>query len=120
MVVVDDEVHIRESLSQYLSDVAHYRTITFAEGIETLEWLKNHTCDLLIIDIKMPGINGIDTIKEIKKFKSGQKIMIFTGSRFQNIPEISQELDIPEEYIVIKPLSTMEIFLDRVDKILKN
>ena len=67
----------------------------------------------------MPGLNGIDTILEIKKKYPQQKIIIFTGSRFQNIPEISENLNIPEDYFIVKPLPTMEIFLDKVDKILK-
>ena len=119
LIIIDDEIHIRESLSQYLTDIGGFRTISFADGNEALDWMKNHTCDICIVDIKMPGISGIGTILEIKKMHPDQKIIIFTGSRFQNIPEISKNLKIPEEYIVVKPLPTMEIFLDKVKKLLE-
>ena len=119
LAIVDDEIHIRESLSQYLSQIGHFRTKTFADGNEVITWLKDHSCDVCIVDIKMPGINGIDTIKEIKKFQPNQKFIIFTGSRFQDISGISEELEIPEDFIIVKPLPTMEIFLDRVGKMLE-
>ena len=119
ITIVDDEIHIRESLSQYLSEIGHYHTKTFADGNEVINWLKKNTCDICIIDIKMPGINGIDTILEIKKIHPQQKFIIFTGSRFQDISGISESLGIPEDFIIVKPLPTMEIFLDRVGKIMQ-
>ncbi|MBN1521081.1 MAG: response regulator [Candidatus Aureabacteria bacterium] len=118
LIIIDDEIHVRESLSQFLREIGHYRTITFAEGNEALDWLKTHKCALCIVDIKMPGLNGIETILEIRKMHPQQKFIIFTGSRFQNIPDISEKVGIPEEFFVVKPLSTMEIFLDKISKLL--
>ena len=119
IAIVDDEKHIRESLAEYFSTFGDYETIVFSDGNEVIEWLKTNVCDVCIIDIKMPGINGIETIEEIKKLQPKQKIIIFTGSRFQDISSISTQLDIPEEYIIVKPLHTMEIFLDKIKKILE-
>ena len=119
IAIIDDEQHIRKSLGQYLSDMGHYQTLAFAEGQEAIDWFMENSCDVSIVDIKMPGISGIETIEEIRKIHPDQKFIIFTGSRFQDIPSIAKKLNIEEEYIIVKPLPTMEIFLDKLEKILQ-
>ncbi|MCK5708536.1 MAG: response regulator [Candidatus Aureabacteria bacterium] len=120
ITIIDDEKHIRESLSQYLTDIGHYRTKIFKDGREAIDWFIKNSSDVCIVDIKMPGINGFETIEEIRKKHPDQNFIIFTGSRFQDIPLMSQKFNIPIEYIIVKPLPTMEIFLDKVAKILDN
>jgi DNA-binding NtrC family response regulator len=119
IIVIDDEKHVRESLSQYLSDIGKYRTRNFPSGEDALIWLENNECDLCIVDIKMPGLSGLDTILEVRKLKPSMKFIIFTGSRLQNFEELSKKVGVQQDFIIVKPLSNMDIFLDKVDKIFK-
>jgi len=120
IAIIDDEPHIRNSLAQYLSEIGGYETIAFESGTEAIQWFEKNTTDLCIVDIKMPGIDGMETITHLKKLRPELKYIIFTGSRFQNLTEIAVKFQIPEEFIIVKPLSAMEIFLDKINKILQN
>jgi DNA-binding NtrC family response regulator len=119
IIVIDDEKHVRESLSQYLSDIGKYRAKSFSSGEDALIWLEKNECDLCIVDIKMPGLSGLDTILEIRKLKPSMRFIIFTGSRLQNFEELSKKVGVIQDFIIVKPLSNMDIFLDKVDKIFR-
>jgi two-component system, response regulator, stage 0 sporulation protein F len=75
LLLVDDEEHIRllfkEELEEegYLIDVA-------ANGLEALGKLKGGRFDLVVLDIKMPGMDGIQTLNEIKKINKDQRVIL--------------------------------------------
>lgn len=78
LLLVDDETDIREILSIYLAD-AGYAVQTAANGVEALEQFRRLRPPLVITDIKMPGIDGIDLLREIKKEESGTEVIMITG-----------------------------------------
>ena len=66
ILIVDDEEHIVE-LIKFNLDANGYRTITASNGLEALELAKNEKPDLILLDIMLPGLNGNDVCKEIRK-----------------------------------------------------
>lgn len=48
-------------------------------GHEALEFLKDHDMDVVVLDVKMPGMDGIETLKEIKKRYPGVEVVMLTG-----------------------------------------
>ncbi len=86
ILVCDDEEGIRESFKLVLSDLYQLR---FAiNGIEAMESLKNFTPDLMLLDIKMPKLHGMEILKQIKKIRPSLPIIIVTG--YQSV-EMAQE-----------------------------
>ncbi len=70
VMVVDDEEGIRESLSGIFEDEG-YSVLTASSGEEALNILKEQSPDLMLLDVWLPGIDGIETLKEIKNLKAG-------------------------------------------------
>lgn len=77
ILVVDDEAGPRESLRMILKPI--YNVFTAASGKEALEIIQKENIDLVTLDLNMPGISGIEVLKEIKKIKSDIEVIIVTG-----------------------------------------
>ena len=78
VLVVDDEASIRELLSKTLS-MAEYDVDTAPDGRAAVERLRLGHYDLLIADLKMPGLDGLSLIREAKRLKSDLPVIIITG-----------------------------------------
>jgi two-component system nitrogen regulation response regulator NtrX len=66
LLIVDDEPFILQSLSGILSDEG-FEVSTASNGYEALKRIEEDSPDLVLLDIWMPGLDGIETLKEIKK-----------------------------------------------------
>ncbi len=78
ILVVDDEAGIRELLSKTLA-LAEYDVDAAAGGQEALERLRADRYDLVITDLKMPGVDGLTLIREARRFLPQLPIIIITG-----------------------------------------
>jgi response regulator RpfG family c-di-GMP phosphodiesterase len=78
ILIVDDETSICEILGQYLRKKGYVVT-TAQSGEQAIGFLNNHTVDLVVTDIKMPGMTGVDLLKEINEGMSGIPVLITTG-----------------------------------------
>ncbi len=80
ILIIDDDIGIRESLSLVLGD-AGYQVDTVESGEQGIETVRNNNYDLIFLDIKMAGMNGIETLREIRKM--GKKIPVYIITAFQ-------------------------------------
>ena len=78
VLVVDDESSIRDLLSKTLA-LAEYEVDTSPDGRSALERLRLGNYDLLIADLKMPGMDGLTLIREAKRLKEDLPVIIITG-----------------------------------------
>ncbi|HOV89288.1 MAG TPA: response regulator [Syntrophorhabdaceae bacterium] len=75
ILVVDDEENIRILFKEELEEEGY--TIELASnGYEAIEKIKQSPFDLVVLDIKMPGIDGIQTLNEIKKINKDQHVIL--------------------------------------------
>jgi DNA-binding NtrC family response regulator len=77
ILIVDDEVGPRESLRMILKPI--YEIYTAANGDEALQVLSKEHIDLVTLDLRMPGLSGIDVLREIKKIKADVEVIVITG-----------------------------------------
>ena len=78
-MIVDDHKMMREGIRQLLELDGDIQVIAEAkDGLECMELLSEKEPDVLLLDINMPNMNGIDTLKEIKKKKYGFKVLMLT------------------------------------------
>jgi excisionase family DNA binding protein len=78
VLVVDDEVAIRDMLSKALG-LADYEVEAAADGRAAIERLRVGSYDLLITDLKMPGIDGLTVIREAQRLRPDLPVIIITG-----------------------------------------
>ncbi len=78
VLLVDDEEDFLSSLSQRLS-LRGLNVLTASSGLEALEILAKKPVDVVVLDVKMPGLDGIQTLKAIKKNFSSAKVIMLTG-----------------------------------------
>ncbi len=80
ILVIDDDTGIRETLFLVLDD-AGYQVDTVESGEEGIQKVKRSNYDLIFLDIKMAGMDGIETLQEIRKM--GKKIPVYIITAFQ-------------------------------------
>jgi two-component system nitrogen regulation response regulator NtrX len=78
ILIVDDETTISQSLSGILSDEG-YETLTASNGYEALQLIETEVPDLVLLDIWMPGMDGIETLQEIKRSNPFLQVIIISG-----------------------------------------
>jgi excisionase family DNA binding protein len=78
ILVVDDEASIRDLLAKTLA-LAEYDVDTAPDGRSALERLRLYPYDLLMADLKMPGLDGLAVIREAKRLKTDLPVIIITG-----------------------------------------
>ena len=78
ILIVDDDVNLCTLLSDELSDVG-YDTyfLSSAEGVQ--EYIKNNNVDLILLDLKMPGKDGFDVLKELSVLNIDIRIIVLTA-----------------------------------------
>ena len=106
ILICDDEEGIRESLKLILGD--HYELILTEDGRQCLECLQ-HSKDivLVLLDIKMPQINGLDILKQIKDSHPHVKVMIVTG--YKSVETAAQAVRLGASGYIVKPFKSEEI-----------
>ena len=77
ILVVDDEAGPRESLRMILKP--RYEVHTASDGQEALRLINNKDVDVVTLDLNMPGLSGIEVLKEIRKLKPNTEVIIITG-----------------------------------------
>jgi len=78
VLVVDDEASIRDLLAKTLA-LAEYDVDVAPDGRSALERMRMYPYDLLIADLKMPGMDGLAVIREAKRYKADLPVIIITG-----------------------------------------
>lgn len=77
-LVIDDEEAITRFLAAYLTQKGH-TCATLTEGFQTHIWLEMNDCEVAIIDLNMPKVDGISLITYIREIRLRLPIIVFTG-----------------------------------------
>ena len=80
ILIVDDEQSIVQSLSGLLSDEG-FQVSTAVNGYEALKIIDSESPDVVLLDIWMPGMDGIETLREIKKYNPHIQVIIIPTRR---------------------------------------
>ena len=101
VMIVDDHELIREGISKIL-DMENDIEIVFKakSGVEALEVLKDVKPDVILLDINMNELNGIETLKKIKAYGSKTKIIMLTV--YDDVEYISQSVNLGANGYVLK------------------
>lgn len=113
ILVVDDEDALRTVLSAELHSEG-YDVGTGADGLEALAELQKVKYDLVLLDIKMPNMNGFEVLKVIKEKYTGTKVIMLTG--FADLKNAIESKKLGAEDFVSKPYDLVDLLttIDRV------
>lgn len=78
LLVVDDEEEFLVSITKSLS-VRNFKVTAVNRGEKAIKAVKAHTVDIALVDLKMPGINGEETLAALKAEQEGLEVVILTG-----------------------------------------
>ncbi len=116
ILIVDDEEIIRDFFSRTLM---HYRVLTAADGETALDIIRSDRPDLVLLDIKMPGIDGIETLRQIKQIDESIAVIMLSAygtletnleaARLGAFSSIAKPFDLRDINTVIKNAILSEI-----------
>jgi DNA-binding NarL/FixJ family response regulator len=107
ILIVDDEESIRVSLEGILKKLYYVKTA--GNGSTALEMLQNYHYDLILTDIMMDEMTGIELLKEIKKNFSETPVVLMTG--YSSIDSAVEAIRLGASDYLIKPCSKKAVFL---------
>ena len=100
ILVVDDLRSIRLNLGGILEDEGH-NVVTVGNGYQAIEAVKKTHFDVVFMDIKMPGINGVQTFREIKKIDPKAAVIMMTAYSVEDL--VREALEEGAYAILYKP-----------------
>jgi len=116
ILIVDDEIDLLETLGDIFENKG-YNVTMVEDGNKAIELLKKKYFDIILMDLKMPGINGVESFKEVKRLHPSAAVIMMTAGSVGE--EIKEALGAGVEAIVDKPfnvkklVSTIESILER-------
>ena len=116
ILIVDDELILRESLARWLERDGH-ELDTAANGEEALKKIKDKQFDILLADIKMPGMSGIDVLKRVKE--SDPEISVVMITAYGSISTAIEAMKNGAYDYLLKPFEPDELGL-LIEKILRD
>ncbi len=111
-MVVDDESAIRDIIKLFLG--VRYQFIDARDGIEAIELYEKERPDLVIMDIRMPRMNGVEAIKKIKSRYPDAKIIVLSAYANERLEELKEA---GASIILEKPLRRGKV-LEAVNELL--
>jgi len=105
ILICDDEEGIRESLKLILEK--DYDLVFAADGNEALNVIKKNPVDIVIMDIKMPRMDGIETMRKLKNIKPDAKILVTSG--YKSVETAQEAVAAGASDYIVKPFERSDI-----------
>lgn len=107
ILYIEDDRLTQNIISNVLG--THFKKIFVAsDGVQGMQLYHQKNPDIVLSDISMPKMNGIEMTKEIKKYKPTQKIALFTG--YNDIEYLNKAINMGVDKYILKPLDTKQMF----------
>ena len=114
VLIVDDEFGVREALGILLQP--YYEIFTAGNGEEALKVIRERKIDLITLDLNMPKLSGIETLREIRKIDGEVPVIIITGYGRQKDEKEALHYGVTD--FISKPFNTSNI-ISVIDRILE-
>jgi CheY-like chemotaxis protein len=106
ILVVDDENAVRASFDRVLSE-SGYTVRTAADGPTALATLRSEPCDLAFVDLRMPGMDGMEVVRTIRATQPGVQVVVVTGYGTEGTMREAKDLGVFD--FVAKPLAPSDL-----------
>ncbi len=110
LAIIDDNVMMRAFLQEYLCK--DFNVLAFPNAGEAWEWLdQGNFPDLITVDIKMPGLSGVDFLTQLKSSALFSEIPVLILSGVKKSPQRVQCLELGAADYIVKPFNPRELEL---------
>ena len=109
ILVVDDEASIREMLKQGLAQMGEFTTEVAHNGSEAIEKIENDVFDLVLTDVKMPEMDGIELLKIIKGTRP--ELMVILMTAYGSIETAVEAMKVGADDYITKPIDLNELLI---------
>jgi two-component system NtrC family response regulator len=112
ILVVDDSELVCQQLSQVLAHPDRQITVA-ADGTTALEWLVENQCSLVLTDLRLPGISGLELIREIRERELPVTVIVMTGHA--TVESAVEAMKLGAYDLILKPIDTirLEVLVDQ-------
>jgi two-component system response regulator AtoC len=107
IMIVDDDKLLQNSLKNVLSE--KYDTLVVGRGEDALELLRRNSVDLVLLDVRLPGQDGIETLKQIKALKRDLLVIMMTA--YEDVKTVINSMKMGAYDYLVKPLEIEELDL---------
>jgi len=115
VLIVDDDPGMRETLADILGNMG-YGVDTAGDGYEAIEMIRKRTYGVALMDIRMPGINGVGTLKEVKRTSPSTRVIMMTA--YSGEQDVQEALNEGACCVFYKPLDIDRVvsYIEKVQK----
>lgn len=115
VLIVEDSSYLADSLIDML-EMSGFNTIHAHSGEQGVASAIAHEPDLILLDIRLPDINGYEVFRQIRETDWGKtaRIMILTAS--ESVENIAKNIDLPLEHVLFKPEWSMQALLQKIQQ----
>ncbi|MBO5354427.1 MAG: response regulator [Lachnospiraceae bacterium] len=116
VLIADDAIFMRATIKQMLDRQGHVTIAEASDGAETIEKFVETKPDIIILDITMPGMNGIEALKRIRELDRTAKIIICSAIGQQEI--IAKAIQCGASDFIVKPFEASQL-LEAIEKVMR-
>lgn len=118
VLIIDDDESIRVSLKFHFDDCG-FRTYSVETAEEALVLMNNKPINSVIVDLRLPGIDGIEFIRQATKNWPDARYVIYTGSPIASIPDDILSISSVSPKLFFKPIGNLFELSDEVNRIIR-
>ncbi|MCA9061919.1 MAG: response regulator transcription factor [Planctomycetaceae bacterium] len=115
VLLVEDDLSIREGVRDALT-AADFDVTAAETGEQGLEAFQNSLFDLLLLDIVLPGIDGLEVLQQVRQRQAGFPVILLTAK--STVPDRVAGLDLGADDYIVKPFDVREL-LARIEAVLR-
>lgn len=105
ILIVDDDTLLQNSLNYIMAD--KYDTLIAGSGEKAIRILENHSIDLVLLDIRLPGMDGVETLEKIKKMNQETVVVMMTA--YEDVKTVIKSMKTGAFDYLVKPLDIDEL-----------
>jgi DNA-binding NtrC family response regulator len=118
IAIIDDELEILNVLSRYLSRNPNFSITTYSNPVSALNSMENVEYDLVLLDIMMPEMNGLEVLEKLKNKNKEQKVMMMTA--YSTLDKVLKSHKEGATNYVMKPFDSLQILENKILEVLKS
>ncbi len=117
IIIIDDDESVRVSLKFHFDDCG-FQTSSVETAEEALDLMKKAQVDAVIVDLRLPGMDGIEFIRQASKKWSDVRYVIYTGSPIASIPNEILSISSVSSKLFFKPIGNLFELSDEVNRLI--
>lgn len=117
IAIIDDEVEILNVLDRFLGRYSEYEVTTYSNPISALDSVSSGKYDVVLLDIMMPQMNGMDFLEKVMENNEDQKIIMMTA--YSTLDKVLKSHKKGATDFIMKPFESLQFLNSEIQRVLK-